>query len=44
MEEITLHDPSLDQRFPIFIDLCSCYFQAVESFTVQVNKNYSVDA
>ena len=40
----TLQVPSLDPRFAIFIDLCSSYFQVVESFTVQVNKNYSVDA
>ena len=44
MEEITLQVPSLDPRFAIFIDLCSCYCQALESFTVQVNKNYSLDA
>ena len=43
MEEITVQVHSLDPRFAIFIDLCSCYFQAVESFMVQVNKNYSVD-
>ena len=30
MEEITLQVPSLDPRFAIFIDLCSCDFQAVE--------------
>ena len=34
VEEITLQVPSLDPRFAIFIDLCSCdHFQAVESFT-----------
>ena len=44
MEEITLQVPSLNPCFAIFIDLCSCYCRAVESFAVQVNKNYSVDA
>ena len=38
MEEITLQFASLDPRFPIFIDLCSYDFQAVESFIVQVNQ------
>ena len=28
VEEITLRVPSLDPRFAIFIDLCSCDFQA----------------
>ena len=37
MEEITLQVPSLDPRFAVFTPLCSCDFQAVESFTVQVN-------
>ena len=37
MEGIILQVPSLEPRFSIFIDLCSCYFQAVESFTVQVD-------
>ena len=36
MEEITLHVPSLDPQFAIFIDLFLCDFQVVESFTVQV--------
>ena len=40
MEGITLQVPFLDPGFAIFIDLCSCDFQAVESFTVQVNQNY----
>ena len=31
MEEITQQVPSLDPRFAIFIDLCSCDFQAVET-------------
>ena len=44
MEEIALQVPYLDPRFTIFIDLRSCDCQAVESFTVQLNKNYSVDA
>ena len=38
VEEITLKVSSLDPRFAIFIDLCSCDFQAEESFTVQVNQ------
>ena len=38
VEEITLEVSSLGPRFAIFIDLCSCDFQAVESFTVQVNQ------
>ena len=41
VEEITLQVPSLDPRFAmIFIDLCSCTcdFQAVKSFTLQVNQ------
>ena len=38
VEEITLQVPSLDPLFAIFIDLCSCDFQVVESFTVQVNQ------
>ena len=38
MEEITLQVPSLDPRCAIFIDLCLYDFQAVESFTVQVNQ------
>ena len=32
-EEITLDFSSLDPPFPIFVQLCSCDFQAVESFT-----------
>ena len=40
MKEISLQVSSLDPRFVIFIDLCSCDFQAAESFTVQVNENY----
>ena len=36
MEEIILQVPSLDPPFSIFIDLCSCDFQAVESFAVQM--------
>ena len=39
MEEIILQVPHLDPRFSIFIDLCWCDFQAVESFTVQVCLN-----
>ena len=39
MEQITLQVPSLDQRFAIFIDLCSCDFHAVESLTVQLQVN-----
>ena len=31
MEEITLQVPSLDPLFSIFIDLCSCNFEAGES-------------
>ena len=38
MEEITLQAPSVDSPFAIFIDLCLCDFQAVGSFTVQVNQ------
>ena len=38
MEEITLQVSSLDPPFAIFIDLFSCDFQAVESFTAQVNQ------
>ena len=38
VEEITLQVPSLDPPFASFIDLCSCDFQAGESFTVQVNQ------
>ena len=39
VEEITLQAPSMDPRFAmIFIDLCSCDFQAVKSFTLQVNQ------
>ena len=40
VEEITLQVPYLGPRFAVFIpgDLCSCNFQAVESFTVQVNQ------
>ena len=38
MKEIILQVPSLDPPFAIFIDLCSCDFQAVESFTVEVNQ------
>ena len=39
VEQITLQIPSLDPPFALFIDLCSCDFQAVESlFTVQVNQ------
>ena len=39
VEEITLQVPFLDPRFAmIFIDLCSCDFQAVKSFTLQVNQ------
>ena len=37
-EEITPQVPSLDPSFAIFIDLCSCDFQAVGSFTAQVNN------
>ena len=37
-EEITPQVPSLDPSFGIFIDLCSCDFQAVGSFTAQVNN------
>ena len=40
METITLQVHKLDPRFTIFIDLCSCDFQAGESFTVQVNQSY----
>ena len=36
MEQTTLQVPSLDPRFAIFIDPCSCDFQAVKSFTVQL--------
>ena len=36
VEEIILQVPSLDPRFSILIDLCSCDFQAEESSTVQV--------
>ena len=39
VEEITLQVPSLDPRFAIFIDLCSCDFHTVESFIVQVNQS-----
>ena len=38
MEEVTLEIFSLDPPFAIFIDLCLCDFQAVESFTAQVNQ------
>ena len=38
MEEITLEVPSLDPPRTIFIDLCPCDFQVVESFTAQVNQ------
>ena len=38
VEEITLQVPSLDPLFTIFIDMCLCDFQVVESFTVQVNQ------
>ena len=38
VEEITPQVPSLDSPFAIFIDLCSCDFQAVGSFTAQVNN------
>ena len=38
MEEITPQVPSLDPPFAIFIDLCSCDFQAVGNFTAQVNN------
>ena len=37
VQEITLQVRSLDPRFAICIDLCSCDFQAVESFTVRMN-------
>ena len=37
-EEITPQVPSLDPPFAIFIDLCSCDFQAVGSFKAQVNN------
>ena len=40
VEEITVQVPSLDPRFAVFIDLCSCDFQAVESFTVKVLITY----
>ena len=33
VEEITQQVPSLGPPFGIFIDLCSCDFQAAESFT-----------
>ena len=32
VEEITPQVPSLNPPFAIFIDLCTCDFQAVESF------------
>ena len=42
VKEITLilysASSSLEPWFAIFIDLCSCVFQAVESFTAQVNQ------
>ena len=39
VEEITLQVPTLDPRFAmIFIDVCSCDFQAVKSFTAQMNQ------
>ena len=38
MEEITPQVPSLDAPFAIFIDLCSCDFQVVGSFTARVNN------
>ena len=38
VKEITLQVPSLDPPFVIFIDLCLCDFQAVGSFTLQVNN------
>ena len=38
MEGITLQVPSLDPPFAILIDLCPFDFQAVGSFTVQVNN------
>ena len=38
VEEVTPQVPSLDAPFAIFIDLCSCDFQAIESFTAQVNN------
>ena len=38
VEEITPKVPSLDSPFAIFIDLCSCDFQVVGSFTAQVNN------
>ena len=37
-EGITPQVPSLDPLFAIFIDLCSCDFQAVGSFAAQVNN------
>ena len=37
VEEITLQVPSLDPWFAIFINHVTRDFQAVESFTVQVN-------
>ena len=44
MEEITLQVLSLDPRFVIFIDLCSCDFQAVESFTAVGRLIQLIDA
>ena len=37
-KEITPQAPSLDPPIAIFIDLCSCDFKAVGSFTAQVNN------
>ena len=47
VEEITLQGlqvPSLDPRFATFIDLCSCDFQAVESFTAAGQVSQLIDA
>ena len=38
VEEIALQVSSLDPPFAIFIDLCLCDFQVVESFTPHVNQ------
>ena len=38
VEEIALQVPSLDHPFAIFIELCSCDFQALKSFTAQVKQ------
>ena len=43
VDEITPQVPSLDAPFAIFIDLYFCDFQAVGSFTAQVN-NFIINA